>query len=191
MPIRKLNASECELAGSHLPKPAARRVCRRSCVEWRTNDWSEVNYRNITQISFELTARINSMCLFFFLMGICVLIEINIVKLDLKLEHICMHDLVSGDDLFFISIACARTRLQIHTYTHVPDGLYTSWSFPWISYIYIFIFFLCHFFFYQSDFDDKNTKDECAFHHNLSLFDVSKHAYVHDCHNIQKKAQQP
>ena len=43
IPIRKLNASECELAEPHLPKPVTRRVCRRSCVEWRTSDWSEVN----------------------------------------------------------------------------------------------------------------------------------------------------
>jgi len=41
IPIRKLNASECELAEPHLPKPVTRRVCRRSCVEWRTSDWSE------------------------------------------------------------------------------------------------------------------------------------------------------
>ncbi|CAF3531154.1 unnamed protein product [Rotaria sp. Silwood1] len=41
MPIRKLNASECELAEPHLPKPIARRVCRRRCIEWRTSSWSE------------------------------------------------------------------------------------------------------------------------------------------------------
>jgi len=41
MPNRKLNSSECELAEPHLPKPLARRVCRRSCVEWKTSDWSE------------------------------------------------------------------------------------------------------------------------------------------------------
>ncbi|CAF4031404.1 unnamed protein product, partial [Rotaria magnacalcarata] len=41
IPIRKLNASECELAEPHLPKPVARRVCRRRCIEWRTSSWSE------------------------------------------------------------------------------------------------------------------------------------------------------
>jgi hypothetical protein len=65
MPIRKLNASECELAEPHLPKPIARRVCRRSCVEWRTSDWSEVNLTEIVSFSFGYTARINSMCFFY------------------------------------------------------------------------------------------------------------------------------
>ncbi|CAF3570110.1 unnamed protein product [Adineta steineri] len=41
MPIRKINASECELAEPHLPKPTARRECRRTCVDWRTSNWSE------------------------------------------------------------------------------------------------------------------------------------------------------
>jgi len=48
IPIRKLNASECELAEPHLPKPVTRRVCRRSCVEWRTSDWSEAMLNSIS-----------------------------------------------------------------------------------------------------------------------------------------------
>ncbi|CAF1629492.1 unnamed protein product, partial [Adineta ricciae] len=41
MPIREINSSECELAEPPLPTPLTRRECRRSCVEWRTSDWSE------------------------------------------------------------------------------------------------------------------------------------------------------
>lgn len=55
MPIRKLNATECELAGPHLPKPSTKRTCRRSCVEWRTSDWSEVNTKkNQTSLALDI-----------------------------------------------------------------------------------------------------------------------------------------
>ncbi|CAF5185978.1 unnamed protein product, partial [Rotaria magnacalcarata] len=38
MPIRKLNTIECELAEPQLVKPILNRICRRNCIEWRTNE---------------------------------------------------------------------------------------------------------------------------------------------------------
>jgi hypothetical protein len=48
MPIRRLNASECELAEPQLVKPILRRICRKNCIEWRTSNWAEVKFENMT-----------------------------------------------------------------------------------------------------------------------------------------------
>ncbi|CAM4935066.1 unnamed protein product [Rotaria socialis] len=42
MPIRKLNTIECELVEPQLAKPILNRICRRNCIEWRTNELNGV-----------------------------------------------------------------------------------------------------------------------------------------------------
>ena len=67
MPIREINSSECELAEPPLPTPLTRRECRRSCVEWRTSDWSEVKDHKLDYLASACASMIDSMCLIYFL----------------------------------------------------------------------------------------------------------------------------
>ena len=67
MPIREINSSECELAEPPLPTPLTRRECRRSCVEWRTSDWSEVKFLKFNYLASACASKIDSMCLIYFL----------------------------------------------------------------------------------------------------------------------------
>ena len=57
MPIRKLNAIECELVEPQLVKPILNRICRRNCIEWRTNELNGVTISifnaNVFRYSFE------------------------------------------------------------------------------------------------------------------------------------------
>ncbi|UJR08429.1 hypothetical protein I4U23_012699 [Adineta vaga] len=56
MPRKRVNISECQSIEPSLPKPVSRRICRRHCIEWRTNDLVKI-------ISFNRSIHNNSFSL--------------------------------------------------------------------------------------------------------------------------------
>ncbi|CAF0857222.1 unnamed protein product [Adineta ricciae] len=55
LPHRRVNISECESVQPPLPKPVTRRICRRHCIEWRTNDLTKIiSFNHSIQKSYSL-----------------------------------------------------------------------------------------------------------------------------------------
>lgn len=109
-----------------------------------------------------------------------------------------MHACLSffGNGSCNISLAYACTSTFRYTYTHTHTHTYTFKMVQYIyrsMYVYISIslqdfmwFSFSASLFWQSDFDAKNTNDECVFHPNLFMFDVC-YTHLYTTVTISKK----
>jgi hypothetical protein len=77
---------------------------------------------------------------------------------------------------------CTHTDTYIHTHTRsiwYNIYMYIYISILFLNFMLLLLFFFQYHYYIKTDFDEKNTKYECAFRHNLSMFDIhNTHMYT-------------
>lgn len=84
--------------------------------------------------------------------------------------------------LLYIIRVHVHAYRYIHTHIHVQYGIIYICIYIYISILFLdfmLLFFFQYHYYIKTDFDEKNTNYECAFRHNLSMFDIhNTHMYT-------------